>query len=92
MRATGTYHGRCWCDRYVFKSDGGGESYLHMKAGGSRILHQHDTVKARQHFVYQEGSAVFKFAVTNMAEVSAQVAERNNLKAGRHCLAGTPSG
>jgi len=40
-----------------------------------------ETVNARQHFVYQEGAAVFKFAVTNMAEVSAQVAERNNLKA-----------
>jgi 3-oxoacyl-[acyl-carrier-protein] synthase-3 len=66
---------------YVLKSDGGGESYLHMKAGGSRYPASEETVKARQHFVYQEGAAVFKFAVTNMAEVSAQVAERNKLKA-----------
>ncbi len=65
----------------MLKSDGAGESYLHMKAGGSRNPASHDTVDSRQHFVYQEGSAVFKFAVTNMADVSAQVAERNNLKA-----------
>jgi 3-oxoacyl-[acyl-carrier-protein] synthase-3 len=65
----------------ILKSDGGGESYLHMKAGGSRLPASVDTVKAKQHFVYQEGSAVFKFAVTNMADVSAQIAEKNNLKA-----------
>jgi 3-oxoacyl-[acyl-carrier-protein] synthase III len=63
----------------ILKSDGSGESYLHMKAGGSRIPASHETVNARQHYVYQEGSAVFKFAVTNMADVSAQLAERNNL-------------
>lgn len=63
----------------ILKSDGSGESYLHMKAGGSRIPASHESVEARQHFVYQEGSAVFKFAVTNMADVSAQLAERNNL-------------
>jgi 3-oxoacyl-[acyl-carrier-protein] synthase-3 len=65
----------------ILKSDGGGESYLHMKAGGSRMPASHSTVDARQHFVYQEGSAVYKFAVTNMAEVSGQLAERNNLNA-----------
>jgi 3-oxoacyl-[acyl-carrier-protein] synthase III len=64
----------------VLKSDGAGEAYLHMKAGGSRKPASHATVDARQHFVYQEGAAVFKFAVTNMAEVSAEIAERNNLK------------
>lgn len=63
----------------ILKSDGGGESYLHMKAGGSRMPASHETVDSRQHFVYQEGAAVFKFAVTNMADVSAQLAERNNL-------------
>lgn len=66
---------------YILKSDGSGEAYLHMKAGGSRYPATVETVNARQHFVYQEGAAVFKFAVTNMAEVSAQIAERNNLKA-----------
>ncbi len=63
----------------ILKSDGSGESYLHMKAGGSRIPASHESVDGRQHYVYQEGSAVFKFAVTNMADVSAQLAERNNL-------------
>jgi 3-oxoacyl-[acyl-carrier-protein] synthase III len=65
----------------ILRSDGAGESYLHMKAGGSRIPASHETVDKRQHFVYQEGAAVFKFAVTNMAEVAAEVAQRNNLKA-----------
>src|SRR5215207_8773727 len=63
----------------ILKSDGAGEAYLHMKAGGSRKPASKDTVDARQHFVYQEGSAVFKFAVTNMAEVSAQIVEKNKL-------------
>jgi len=63
----------------ILKSDGTGESYLNMKAGGSRIPATHESVAARQHFVYQEGAAVFKFAVTNMADVAAQVAERNQL-------------
>lgn len=63
----------------ILKSDGAGEAYLHMKAGGSRIPASHESVDSRQHFVYQEGAAVFKFAVTNMADVSAQLAERNNL-------------
>jgi 3-oxoacyl-[acyl-carrier-protein] synthase III len=66
----------------ILKSDGAGESYLHMKAGGSRMPASHETINARQHYVYQEGSAVYKFAVTNMADVSAQIAERNNLNAG----------
>jgi 3-oxoacyl-[acyl-carrier-protein] synthase-3 len=64
----------------ILKSDGAGESYLHMKAGGSRMPASHETIDKRQHFVYQEGSAVFKFAVTNMADVSAQIVERNKLK------------
>ena len=65
----------------LLRSDGSGETYLHMKAGGSRRPASAATVEARQHFVYQEGAAVYKFAVTNMAEAAAQVAERNNLKA-----------
>ena len=63
----------------ILRSDGSGESYLHMKAGGSRIPASHESVDARQHYVFQEGAAVFKFAVTNMADVSAQLAERNHL-------------
>lgn len=65
----------------ILRSDGSGEQYLHMKAGGSRKPTSIETVQAREHFVFQEGSSVFKFAVTNMAEVSAQIAERNNLSA-----------
>lgn len=63
----------------VLRSDGSGETYLHMKAGGSRMPASIATVQARQHFVYQEGAAVYKFAVTNMAESAAQIAERNHL-------------
>ncbi len=64
----------------ILKSDGSGAQYLHQKAGGSRRPASYDTVYRREHFVYQEGQAVFKFAVTNMAEVSAEVMERNHLK------------
>ncbi len=64
----------------ILKSDGNGESYLHMKAGGSRMPASRESVDKHLHSVYQEGSAVFKFAVTNMADVAAQIAERNHLK------------
>lgn len=64
----------------LHKSDGSGAPYLHMKAGGSRIPASHDSVDKKQHVIYQEGSTVFKFAVTNMADVSAKIMERNNLK------------
>jgi len=65
----------------ILRSDGSGAQFLHQKAGGSRRPASHETVDAREHFVYQEGQAVYKFAVTNMAEVSAEIMERNNLKA-----------
>jgi 3-oxoacyl-[acyl-carrier-protein] synthase III len=65
----------------LLHADGSGAPYLHMKAGGSRKPASVETVTAREHFAFQEGSTVFKFAVTNMAEVSAQVMERNNLTA-----------
>ncbi len=64
----------------ILRSDGSGECFLHMKAGGSRLPASHATVDARQHYVYQEGAAVFKFAVTNMADVSAELVQRSNLK------------
>lgn len=63
----------------VLKSDGTGAQYLHMKAGGSRKPATIETVQAREHYAYQEGQAVFKFAVKGMADVSAEVMERNNL-------------
>lgn len=64
----------------IHRSDGKGEAYLHIKAGGSRNPATAETVKARQHYVYQEGAAVFKFAVTNMADIAAKIMDRNNLK------------
>lgn len=66
---------------HVLRSDGSGAAYLHQKAGGSRRPPTAETVANREHFVYQEGAAVFKFAVTNMADVSAEVMERNGLTA-----------
>lgn len=64
----------------ILRSDGSGCQFLHQKAGGSRMPTSIQTVEARQHYVYQEGKAVFKFAVTNMADVSAEIMERNGLK------------
>ncbi|MHA7102111.1 3-oxoacyl-[acyl-carrier-protein] synthase III [Roseivirga pacifica] len=63
----------------ILRSDGSGAQYLHMKAGGSRKPATEETIKNREHYVYQEGSAVFKFAVTNMADVAAEIMDRNNL-------------
>jgi len=63
----------------ILRSDGSGEPFLHMKAGGSRRPATEETVKNREHFTFQEGSMVFKFAVKNMADVAAEVMERNNL-------------
>lgn len=66
---------------FMLHSDGNGVTYLHMKAGGSLKPASHETVDQRQHYVHQEGQAVFKHAVYNMAEVSARIMEKNNLKA-----------
>jgi 3-oxoacyl-[acyl-carrier-protein] synthase-3 len=63
----------------IMKSDGSGRHYLHIKAGGSLKPATAETVAAREHFAYQEGQAVFKFAVKGMADVSAELLERNNL-------------
>jgi 3-oxoacyl-[acyl-carrier-protein] synthase-3 len=65
----------------VLKSDGAGRAFLHQKAGGSVKPATIETVMNKEHYVYQEGQTVFKFAVKNMAEVSAQIMERNNLTA-----------
>lgn len=63
----------------ILQADGSGRSYLHMKAGGSLKPPSHETVDAREHYIYQEGQPVFKFAVTRMADVSAEIMERNHL-------------
>jgi len=64
---------------FMHKSDGTGEQYLKQQAGGSRLPASHETVDQRLHFAQQEGSAVFKFAVTNMADYAGKIMERNNL-------------
>ncbi len=65
---------------YIFHTDGSGQKYLHMKAGGSVKPASHETVDAREHYIYQEGQSVFKFAVINMADVAVEIMERNKLK------------
>lgn len=65
----------------ILKSDGAGRVFLHQKAGGSVKPASHETIDAGEHYVYQEGQQVFKFAVTNMADVAAEIMERNNLTA-----------
>jgi 3-oxoacyl-[acyl-carrier-protein] synthase-3 len=63
----------------ILKSDGSGRDYLHIKAGGSLKPASVETVMAREHYAFQEGQTVFKFAVKGMADVSAELLERNNL-------------
>lgn len=63
----------------ILKSDGSGGKFLNIKGGGSLFPASPETVEAGLHYAFQEGRTVFKFAVTNMAEVAHQVIERNNL-------------
>lgn len=63
----------------IIKSDGAGYPYLNQKAGGSRYPPTHETIDNRLHYVYQDGAQVFKFAVTNMADIAADIMERNGL-------------
>ncbi len=65
----------------ILRSDGVGRDFLYIKAGGSMHPPTEETVANREHYVHQEGQQVFKFAVTNMAEVSAQIMQRNSLTA-----------
>jgi len=65
----------------ILKSDGAGIEFLHMKAGGSAKPASHDTIDAKEHFIFQDGQPVFKAAVKSMADVSAEIMERNNLSA-----------
>lgn len=64
---------------FILRCDGSGVEYLVQPAGGSLNPPTHETVEKRLHFVKQEGKQVFKFAVTNMAEVSAEIMDKNNL-------------
>lgn len=65
----------------ILKSDGHGRHYLYQKAGGSVWPASEKTVANREHFIYQDGQPVFKAAVTGMADVSAEIMEKNNLTA-----------
>ncbi|MGG8496710.1 beta-ketoacyl-ACP synthase III [Tenacibaculum sp. TC6] len=61
------------------RSDGIGREFLKIDAGGSILPPSEETIKNKQHFVHQEGRTVFKFAVSNMADVSEKMLTRNNL-------------
>ena len=63
----------------ILRSDGSGCHYLHQKAGGSVKPASIETVTNKEHYIYQEGQAVFKFAVKGMADVSAELLQRNGL-------------
>lgn len=63
----------------ILRSDGSGRTYLHMKGGGSLNPASVETVLAKQHYIFQDGQPVFKFAVKGMADVSAELLERNHL-------------
>jgi len=65
-------------DEYL-RSDGTGRKYLRIEAGGSLMPASEETVRNKRHFVYQDGKSVFKFAVSNMADVAAKIMERNGL-------------
>jgi len=65
---------------HIFQVDGSGRKHLHQKAGGSVKPASHETVDAKEHFIYQEGQAVFKFAVSKMADVSVEIMEKNGIK------------
>ena len=63
----------------ILRTDGKGLPFLHMKAGGSVCPPSYFTVDNHMHYIYQEGRTVFKYAVSNMSDVSAAIAEKNGL-------------
>jgi len=63
----------------ILQSDGVGRIHLHQKAGGSVAPASHETIDARQHYIYQEGQPVFKWAVSKMADVSVEMMERHGI-------------
>jgi len=64
---------------HIFHTDGSGSKHLHLKAGGSLRPASHETVDNKEHFIYQEGQAVFKFAVSKMADVSVEMMKKHNI-------------
>jgi len=65
----------------ILRSDGSGREFLKLKSGGSLSPASHETVDAREHYIFQDGQPVFKAAVKCMADVSEEIMERNNLSA-----------
>jgi len=63
----------------ILRSDGIGRDYLKIEAGGSILPPSHETVDNKQHYVFQDGKTVFKYAVSNMADVSEKIMQQNNL-------------
>lgn len=66
---------------HMLRVDGSGSRHLHLKAGGSLLPASEETVKQGLHYIYQEGQAVFKVAVSKMAEVATEMMEKHNLTA-----------
>jgi len=65
----------------ILRSDGSGREFLKLKSGGSLSPASHETVDAREHYIFQDGQPVFKAAVKSMADVSEEIMEKNNLSA-----------
>lgn len=66
-------------DEYL-RTDGAGRPHLKIDAGGSLLPASVETVAKKQHFVFQDGKTVFKFAVSKMADVCEKILKQNNLK------------
>ncbi len=64
---------------YLFRTDGSGRHHLYMKGGGSARPSSYETIDAKEHFIFQEGQTVFKFAVSRMADIAVEIMKKNNL-------------
>jgi len=64
---------------FILKSDGSGSKYLYMLGGGSLHPASHDTVDKGMHYIYQDGRAVFKFAVSGMADITEEIVKKHNI-------------
>ncbi|MEI6059309.1 MAG: beta-ketoacyl-ACP synthase III [Bacteroidota bacterium] len=64
----------------IFRTNGAGRHHLYMKAGGSQRPASHETVDNKEHYIYQDGQTVFKWAVSKMADISAEMMEKHDLK------------
>jgi len=67
---------------HILHTDGSGRKHLYLKAGGSEYPASYETIDRKEHFIYQEGQTVFKFAVSNMADVSVEMMEKHHLSSG----------